>query len=164
MTPDVSLTPWPVTVARRLVEGAPLAAAETADWHPDYPMPDTVGVLAMLLGAHQAMGTLDAQPRWWVHTIRVDGQVVGDVGFHGPPLAEGPVVVEIGYAVVPALRGRGVASRAVALLLEVAWRDGAVRVLAETDADNRASQAVLARSGFKRRLSGDWALDRPGSG
>ncbi len=163
MTPAVTLAPWSPALARRFVDGASLRPDETTDWHPDYPMPDTVDALAMLLGAHDALGTAETQPRWWVHEIRVDGQVVGDVGFHGPPPADGPVVVEIGYAVVPALRRQGVASRAVALLLEVAWRDGAVQVLAETDADNRASQAVLARCGFRRRLSGDWALARPGT-
>jgi ribosomal-protein-alanine N-acetyltransferase len=159
-TPAVTLRPWPLAAARRLVAGFP-APADSSSWHPDYPLPDTVDALQMLLGAHEAMGTLGELPRWWVHEIRVDDQVVGDVGFHGPPVAEGPVVVEIGYAVVPPLRGRGVASRAVALVLEVAWRDGAVRVLAETDEGNAASQAVLAHQGFRRRLSGDFALDRP---
>ena len=158
--PAVSLRPWPLDAARRLVAGS-AEAGDSAAWHPDYPLADTVDALQMLLAAHEAMGTVAELPRWWVHEIRVDGQVVGDVGFHGPPLAGGPAVVEIGYAVVPPLRGRGVATRAVGLLLDLAWRDGAVRVLAETDPDNAASRAVLAHHGFRLRLSGDLALDRP---
>jgi RimJ/RimL family protein N-acetyltransferase len=161
MSPELTLSPWPLAVARRLVDGGRLAERDGTDWHPGYPLAETVDALAMLLGAHAAMGTLGALPRWWVHEIRVEGQVVGDVGFHGPPAPSGPVVVEIGYAVVPELRGRGIATRAVGLLLDLAWRDGAVRVLAETDDDNAASQTVLARTGFHRRLSGDWAVDRP---
>ncbi|GAA1832075.1 GNAT family N-acetyltransferase [Microlunatus capsulatus] len=155
--------PWPVDAARRLVAGEAATAADAARWHPDYPQPDTVDALTMLLGAHGAMGTLDGLPRWWVHEIRVDGRVVGDVGFHGPPAATGPVVVEIGYAVVPALRGQGVATRAVAQLLALAWRDGAAEVLAGTDEDNAASQGVLRANGFRRRLSGDWSVRRPGA-
>ena len=53
-------------------------------------------------------------------------------------------MVEIGYAVVPGLRGRGVAGRAVAQLLALAWRDGADEVLAGTDEDNAASQGRAA--------------------
>jgi RimJ/RimL family protein N-acetyltransferase len=160
---DVVIRPWSLEVALRLVEGSAVDQADAASWHPDYPLPDTVDALQMLLTAHRAMGTLADLPRWWVHEIRVAGQVVGDVGFHGPPPASGPAVVEIGYAVVPALRGRGVASRACALLLERAWQDGADQVLAETDADNGASHAVLAHNGFRRRLSGDFAVSRPGA-
>lgn len=160
--PAVSLRPWPVDAARRLVAGSP-QPADSAGWHPGYPLPDTVDALQMLLAAHEAMGTVADLPRWWVHEIRVDGQVVGDVGFHGPPLAGAPAVVEIGYAVVPPLRRRGVATRAVGLLLDVAWRDGAVRVLAETDPGNVASRAVLTHHGFRPRLSGDLVLDRPAS-
>jgi RimJ/RimL family protein N-acetyltransferase len=159
----VTLRPWPVGAARRLVAGNPPDPTNAAAWHPDYPMADTVDALTMLLGAHEAMGTLDGLPRWWVHEIRVEGRVVGDVGFHGPPAAQGPAVVEIGYAVVPALRRRGIAGQAVAQLLERAWRDGADQVLAGTDEDNEPSQAVLRRAGFRRRLSGDWALRRPGA-
>jgi [ribosomal protein S5]-alanine N-acetyltransferase len=158
---DVELRPWPLDVALRLVEGSALDPADGASWHPEYPLPDTLDALQMLLTTHRAMGTLAGLPRWWVHQIWVGGQVVGDVGFHGPPPASGPVVVEIGYALVPALRGRGIASRACALLLELAWRDGADQVLAETDADNSASQAVLVHNGFRRRLSGDFAISRP---
>ena len=150
-----------MAAARRLVAGVPPEPADYAAWHPDYPLPDTVDALQLLLAAHEAMGTQADLPRWWVHEIRVAGEVVGDVGFHGPPAADGPVVVEIGYAVVPSLRGHGVASRACALLLEQAWRDGAERVLADTEPDNLASRAVLRRNGFRPRLCGDLAVERP---
>ena len=150
-----------MAAARRLVEGRAPDPVDQRAWHPDYPLPDTVDALQLLLAAHEAVGTLAGLPRWWVHEIRVGGQVVGDVGFHGPPPEAGPVVVEIGYAVVPALRGQGIATRACALLLQRAWRDGADQVLAETDPDNGASRAVLRHNGFRARLCGDFAVDRP---
>ena len=89
----------------------------------------------------------------------VDGVVVGDIGFHGPPSPE--FAVEIGYSVVPACRGRGIATRACALILQQAWQDGAFTVVAETDADNVASQAVLLRNGFQRRSDGVFKINRP---
>ena len=79
--------------------------------------------------------------------------MVGDIGFHGPPEPGRRAVVEIGYAVVPGWRGRGVATRACTLILEQAWRDGADLVQAE--AVNPASRAVLLKNGF-RPSAGDW--------
>jgi RimJ/RimL family protein N-acetyltransferase len=84
--------------------------------------------------------------------------VVGDIGFHGPPSPE--LAVEIGYSVVPAWRGRGVASRACALIVQQAWQDGADTVVAETDAGNVVSQMVLLRNGFQRRPDGIFLINR----
>ena len=129
-------------------------------WHPEYPLPDSLDGIAMAMAAHEAMtGVIGETPGWWVHQIVVDGLVVGDIGFHGPP---GPdSVVEIGYSVVPAWRGRGVATRACELILEQAWQDGAEIVVAETDDDNVASQAVLVRNGFHRNVDGLFMIKRP---
>ena len=159
--PQVGLVRWSLSAARRLVAGAPLTAGDAAAWHPAYPTPDTVAALALALGACEAAGPLVRQPPWWVYGIRADGQVVGDIGFHGPPAAEGPVVVEIGYGVVPDQRGRGVATRACTLLLELAWRAGAETVLADTEPDNAPSRAVLGRNGFAVRADGCWEVHRP---
>jgi GNAT superfamily N-acetyltransferase len=127
-------------------------------WHPDYPTQDTFIALGLLRLAHDAAGgAVGASRAWWLSQIVVsaagDDVVVGDIGFHGPPEPGPRVVVEIGYAVVPEWRGRGVATRACALILEEAWRNGADLVQAE--AENPASQAVLRKCGFRRR-GGDW--------
>jgi RimJ/RimL family protein N-acetyltransferase len=128
-------------------------------WHPQYPLPDSIDAIALSFAAHRAMArSVTDWPAWWIHQIVVDGVVVGDIGFHGPPSSEG--VVEIGYTVVPAWRGRGVASRACALIVQQAWQDGANTVIAETDADNVASQAVLLRNGFQRRPDGVYMINR----
>ena len=87
---------------------------------------------------------------------------VGDMYLRATRTPAGPDgVVEIGYTVVPAWRGRGVASRACGLIVEQAWRDGAEIVIAETDDDNVASQAVLLRNGFQRRPDGVFMIKRP---
>ncbi len=58
---------------------------------------------------------------------------------------------EVGYWLAPQARGRGVATRAVALLARWALREiGIARVAITTDVDNVASQAVAERCGFIR--------------
>jgi RimJ/RimL family protein N-acetyltransferase len=123
-------------------------------------MPDSIDAIAMVFAAHRAMaGAVTESPKWWIHQIVVDGVVVGDIGFHGPPSPE--LAVEIGYSVVPAWRGRGVATRACAMILQQAWQDGADKVVAETDAGNVVSQMVLLRNGFQRRPDGIFLINRP---
>ena len=60
-------------------------------------------------------------------------------------------IVELGYGVAPAARGRGVATRAVRLASAWALAElGTPRLEARTDPDNTASQKVLERVGFTR--------------
>ena len=57
----------------------------------------------------------------------------------------------LGYAVAPAWRGRGVATRATWLLSRWALTEaGLGRLMAGTAPDNAASQRVLAKTGFVR--------------
>jgi RimJ/RimL family protein N-acetyltransferase len=165
---DLRLEPLPVWVARLMLAGKlrtlrpQLGTRDPVHppWHVEYPLPDSIDAIAMVLAAHRAMlGAVNESPVWWIHQIVVDGVVVGDIGFHGPPTPEQSV--EIGYSVVPAWRGRGVATRACELIVQQAWRDGAVTVLAETDAGNVASQVVLLRNGFQRRPDGVFMIDCP---
>ena len=169
---NLRLVPLPIEVAEEMLAGKPRprrihardarAASEAVrHWHPEYPLPDSVDAIALVFAAHRAMlSAINEQPpAWWIHQILVDGVVVGDIGFHGPP---GPDhAVEIGYSVVPAWRRRGVASRACGLILRQAWQDGAEVVVAETDRDNVASQAVLLGNGFHQRSDGIFMIKRP---
>ena len=164
----VALVPVPVAEAIALAAGT---GCRRADWHPDYPTADTVDAVQLLLGAYAELPGGAALlgpgraaglpgPEWWLFSIVVDGQVVGDAGFHGPPSTDEPVVVEIGYQVVPAHRGRGVASRACGLLLAYAWDHGALAVRAETAPDNLASRSVLRRCGFGPDGAGGYLRER----
>ena len=74
--------------------------------------------------------------------------VIGTVGFHSPPDADGRV--EIGYRVEAAYRRRGIATEVVRAMFTWAWREhGVTRFRASTAPDNAASQAVLAKFGFR---------------
>jgi ribosomal-protein-alanine N-acetyltransferase len=89
----------------------------------------------------------DADP-WGSHLFfDDDGALVGFGGFKGPPV-QGEV--EIGYAIAPARQGRGLATAAARLLIDLARDRGATRVVAHTLATPNASTAVLARCGFTR--------------
>lgn len=129
-------------------------------WHPEYPMEETLGALGMIVAAHRTAGwDGERLPLWWLHQIRWGDVVVGDIGFHSPPIEQGPVEVEIGYNVVEGSRGRGIATRACGLVVAQAWRDGAVVVRAE--ADNPASAMVLVRSGFMSLGYRRYVIQRP---
>jgi aminoglycoside phosphotransferase (APT) family kinase protein/RimJ/RimL family protein N-acetyltransferase len=112
---------------------------------------------------------LDAgdDPAWSVHlffdTDR-GGALIGNGGWKGAPVGG---VAELGYAVAPACRNRGIATGAVAVLLAQAASAGLHTVVAHTLREPSASTRVLERSGF--RHVGDehedgvpvWRWERP---
>ena len=86
--------------------------------------------------------------RWGTRLFLLDRPptLVGWGGFKGAPRDGG---VELGYAIAPAFRRRGLASAATALLLDEAYADPAVtHVLAHTLPDDAPSTGVLRRAGF----------------
>jgi RimJ/RimL family protein N-acetyltransferase len=165
----VRLERIPVAVAEALVRGD---LERPATWDPGFPAEGTLSAARMLLGAYEALGRDPGDSPWWFFAVVVEGAdergagawVVGDAGFHGPPPDEGTVEVEVGYQVVPGWRGRGVATRACALLLEHAWRHGAELVRAEVEPDNPdgdASRAVLLANGFRAEGQLGFVVERP---
>ena len=75
--------------------------------------------------------------------------LVGFGGFKGPPSADG--VVEIGYAVAPAFRGKGLATDAVEQMVQRAFVDTTVRAVdAHTLGHANPSTRVLEKSGFQK--------------
>ena len=72
--------------------------------------------------------------------VVLDGAVIGDCGWYGPPGDDGEV--EIGYGLAAPFRGRGLGSEAVRA------QPGVTRIVAETGATNAASRRVLERLGF----------------
>jgi [ribosomal protein S5]-alanine N-acetyltransferase len=76
------------------------------------------------------------------------GVVIGAAGFLGPPNDSGDV--EIGYSIVPAWRGKGLASEIVNNLVAFAFEDARVqRVFARTTVYNQPSCRVLEHAGFR---------------
>lgn len=105
-----------------------------------------------LKGAYQQMldGALQNPQDWvWYAAWRMegtDGSGIGDLCFKGLS-ADG--TAEIGYGVLEAYRNRGFAAEAVRTLVSwAAKQPGVKRIEAETDAENAASQRVLAKCGF----------------
>jgi RimJ/RimL family protein N-acetyltransferase len=102
------------------------------------------------------LGQLDDDPsiRPWLGRVMVLRQsgpwrAIGSIGFHGPPDADGRI--EIGYRVDPVYRRRGFASEAVAAMFDWARGEhGIHRFRASIAPDNTASQAVVARFGFRQ--------------
>lgn len=86
----------------------------------------------------------------WVTGVLVDeetGEGVGRAGFHAAPDPAG--LVEVGYGVDPAHRRRGYARAALALMVDRARQDPAVRrVRACVSPDNDASLALVREFGF----------------
>ncbi|CAA9411162.1 MAG: Acetyltransferase, GNAT family [uncultured Rubrobacteraceae bacterium] len=102
---------------------------------------------------------------WWTYLfVHVrDGILAGEGGFKGPPDESG--TVEIGYAIVPEYRGRGLATEAAGGL--VGWALSHPRVAAvaaETLPDGHAPIRVLEKLGMRPDGAGDgvlrWRLER----
>jgi RimJ/RimL family protein N-acetyltransferase len=76
------------------------------------------------------------------------GAILGGTTFHHfDPMRD---VVEVGYWLLVDARGRGVATRTVAAMVEYALAHGICRVEAHVRPENRASELVLERLGFQR--------------
>jgi [ribosomal protein S5]-alanine N-acetyltransferase len=104
--------------------------------------------------ARERLEQLAADPSeqpWLVRAVvrRAPRQVVGNVGFHGPPDENGRV--EIGYGIVPLRRRRGYAREAIAGLTDWAFATGEARVcVASVSPRNAASLALVRSLGFRQ--------------
>jgi RimJ/RimL family protein N-acetyltransferase len=121
--------------------------ANDAPWMAGYPLDgDARACLAYISQLALSAGP-DASSPFGYYQVLEDGVVVGGIGFHGPPRGQ---VVEVGYGVAPDARGRGVATRALLSLLEVAARlEGVQRVVGRTEETNVASQRVMLAAGMR---------------
>lgn len=132
--------------AARIVAGTPLPDDH---WHPEYPLADELDVLRPLAD------DVAPDPVFGLMMIRDarDGLAVGGIGFFGPPDADG--AVEVGYGLVPAARGRGLASAALTQAIAIAAAHGVRVVRADTDPANLPSSRVLERAGFRELPGSD---------
>jgi RimJ/RimL family protein N-acetyltransferase len=119
-------------------------------WSPGYPRDDDRDVARMYLAA-------PADEPWFgpLQIVRRDtAEVIGGIGFFGPPTATGTLT--IGYGVAPEAEGHGFTTEAVRALIVHARRTGRVRrIVADTAPDNVASQRVLEKAGFRCTGSDD---------
>jgi [ribosomal protein S5]-alanine N-acetyltransferase len=102
----------------------------------------------------RALLSSDAAQSWTLHymlgraeSVTEPPTLIGVAGFAGSPRLDG--VVEIGYAVAQEYRRLGYATEAVIALLDRAFSDGRVRVVAaSTYVTIRPSIGVLEKAGF----------------
>jgi ribosomal-protein-alanine N-acetyltransferase len=100
---------------------------------------------------------LDADPhvREWLGRVMVltdangERRIIGSIGFHGPPDAEGSA--EVGYRVEPEYRRQGYAREAIQALFDWAHRTyGVTRFLASINPNNVPSLRLTQSFGFTK--------------
>jgi RimJ/RimL family protein N-acetyltransferase len=88
--------------------------------------------------------------------------------FHVLHLGTGSKQLEIGYSLIPSERGKGYCSEAVKIMVDYLFLSKEImRIQAQTDQRNTASQKVLEKAGFKREgtlrknffIRGEWTDD-----
>jgi [ribosomal protein S5]-alanine N-acetyltransferase len=144
-TGRLDLRPLPAAVAALLPGYRDDAARLLGSTLPaGWPAVDLLDVLPM----QAAAGPDGERFGIWVMVERPTNEVVGDIGFLGPP-DDG--AVELGYSVVPGRRGRGFATEAARAMADWALAQAGINaVIARCDADNVASVRVLRAAGFVR--------------
>lgn len=81
--------------------------------------------------------------------LRETGEIVGGLGFFGPPDEDG--TVEFGYGIAPEFEGKGLTTEAVRGLLGLAAANAEVKTFkADTTKDNIGSQRVMEKVGMTR--------------
>jgi GNAT superfamily N-acetyltransferase len=140
-----SVTLQPVTrrIAQAVLDGGPITGT-FADGARHDRIPGAMGAAIRDIDS----GAAAVLPTVWLVVRRTDGRILGDLGTHGPPDSEG--CVEIGYALAPSARGKGIGKAAVAALVSrLAARPEIRRLTAVTGAENTASRRLLERVGFQ---------------
>ena len=144
-TPRLDLVLLSPADARALLDGANRDRREGSN---GYPLGSTL-LRAELTAAAAAQQRPLGRFGTYQVVRRADAQVIGDVGFVGPPDETGAVTV--GCTITDDARGQGYATEALTALL--AWareQPGLTCVLADTTRSNLASQRLLERVGMHR--------------
>ncbi len=98
-----------------------------------------------------------------------DGTKIGFIfHFHVLHMGTGTKQVEVGYTLIPAERGKGYGTEALAIMVDYLFLSREImRVQAQTDQRNAASQKVLEKAGFRKEgtlrnnffIRGEWTDD-----
>jgi len=101
-------------------------------------------------------------PEWWLKIVpEPDGHAAGVIGIWDS-VWNGDRIDEAGWMVLPEFRGRGIASQALALLLDRARAESRIETVhAFPNVENEASNALCRRAGFE--LLGESEIEFRGS-
>ncbi|HMI70746.1 MAG TPA: GNAT family N-acetyltransferase [Solirubrobacteraceae bacterium] len=116
-------------------------------WASGYPLGSTL-ICAELTAAAAAQRAPLGEFGTYQVIRRADGNVIGDVGFMGPPDDTGAVL--LGCAITEDARGQGYATEALSAMVEVAKKSGLRRLYALCHRDHHASARVLEKCDFAR--------------
>lgn len=147
-TERLEIIALPPDALARLAEDTPALEAE---WNCRYQGQAIEGGFRQILLAQAEKAKADPDNylwhSFWLVLRRADRVVVGTVDFKSLPDRNG--VVEIGYGLGKRHRGQGYMTETVEAFCRWAKTcQGVHQVVAETEADNLASEAVLRRCGF----------------
>ncbi|WP_234123935.1 GNAT family N-acetyltransferase [Clostridium hydrogenum] len=85
---------------------------------------------------------------FWMIVLKNDNTIIGSICYKDIPSSNGSV--EIGYGVSQEYESRGYTTEAVRAMIGWAFRQSNVlRIIAEVDKNNIASQKILCRNGFR---------------
>jgi RimJ/RimL family protein N-acetyltransferase len=142
---------WEFSTQRLSVR--PMRVAEAREWHiirasaPYDPVTRSMDESVAMIAAMQQRAAPDSDGWQQFSILSKDGRMIGDLGIRfSPPFN---ATAEIGFAVDPAERGKGIGSEAVEGMLRLLFHRGRRRVMAVTDIRNRAAQRVLERNWFR---------------
>jgi len=141
-TTQLTLHPFTVSEARRVLAGD---RAPGEGWEGGYAFADEIDLVRTFLEIVETEG--DPAP-FGPYLVRRNGSgaAIGAVIFYGPPDATG--TVEFAFALVPAVRGQGLAVEAVKLALGVAAANGAARARADAEAANVPATRAMRAAGM----------------
>ncbi|GLI27310.1 hypothetical protein ARHIZOSPH14_15520 [Agromyces rhizosphaerae] len=141
-TTQLTLHPFTVAEAHRVLDGD---RAPGEGWEGGYAFADEIELVRAFLDIVEKEG--DPAP-FGPYLVRRGGTgaAVGAVIFYGPPDATG--TVEFAFALVPAVRGQGLATEAVKLALGVAAANGAARARADAEATNVPATRAMRAAGM----------------
>lgn len=130
----VTLKPWRMTDAAALVDCLD-GDTEIGRWLDRIPQPYTVAdALAFVRGPGETA---------YAVTDAVSGRLLGGIGLRWTD-----DVAEVGYWAREDARGRGVTTRALVLVTDLALERGAARVQLRADVENAPSRRVAEKAGF----------------
>ncbi len=131
-----------VDEARRIADARP---ADHDRWAPGYPFAGDREATTAYLAATGRDGDQGAFSYYRI-TRLADGRAIGGIGFLGRPDEHG--AVEVGFGLIPSVRGEGYAREALTVLLDVAREHDVAVVRAATTPANVASRRTLLGAGL----------------
>lgn len=151
--PDtVTLHQLSVDEARAILRGQ---TTGDVDWAPGFPSFEHVDFLRAFIAdstAHREPGPFG------LYLVILENQklVIGGAGFVGRPDADGSV--EIVVELEPLVRKQGYGTEAIAALVEIARKNGALRVTSGTSVEDANGQRAMERGGFAEVGRDEWLV------